>query len=125
MCGCGPYLFFFSSRRRHTRCALVTGVQTCALPIYPACPIAAVAYLTNAGDAKSWGIEAEYSQGFDLGEGNGRLALSGSRQEGKVKSGRYDGLDLAQVPDWLASATLNLRYPVPKDVALTRHVLIR
>src|SRR3546814_8177440 len=26
---------FFSSRRRHTRCALVTGVQTCALPIYP------------------------------------------------------------------------------------------
>src|SRR3546814_9159087 len=29
MCVC----FFFSSRRRHTRCALVTGVQTCALPI--------------------------------------------------------------------------------------------
>src|SRR3546814_934806 len=26
-------LFFFSSRRRHTRCALVTGVQTSALPI--------------------------------------------------------------------------------------------
>src|SRR3546814_10759724 len=29
------YFFFFSSRRRHTRCALVTGVQTCALPIFP------------------------------------------------------------------------------------------
>src|SRR3546814_6741349 len=30
----GFYLyFFFSSRRRHTRCALVTGFQTCALPI--------------------------------------------------------------------------------------------
>src|SRR3546814_6596456 len=28
-------VFFFSSRRRHTRCALVTGVQTCALPIFP------------------------------------------------------------------------------------------
>src|SRR3546814_652436 len=28
--------FFFSSRRRHTRCALVTGVQTCALPILAA-----------------------------------------------------------------------------------------
>src|SRR3546814_9133950 len=26
-------VFFVSSRRRHTRCALVTGVQTCALPI--------------------------------------------------------------------------------------------
>src|SRR3546814_5230707 len=29
--------FFFSSRRRHTRCALVTGVQTCALPISRQC----------------------------------------------------------------------------------------
>src|SRR3546814_3423867 len=29
------FVFFFSSRRRHTRCALVTGVQTCALPIFP------------------------------------------------------------------------------------------
>src|SRR3546814_8688881 len=29
-------VFFFSSRRRHTRCALVTGVQTCALPIFRA-----------------------------------------------------------------------------------------
>src|SRR3546814_18966581 len=37
MIGSSVYLvfcFFFSSRRRHTRCALVTGVQTCALPIY-------------------------------------------------------------------------------------------
>src|SRR3546814_15605394 len=33
---CSGYMliFFFSSRRRHTSCALVTGVQTCALPIY-------------------------------------------------------------------------------------------
>src|SRR3546814_10662328 len=30
----GVCFFFFSSRRRHTRCALVTGVQTCALPIF-------------------------------------------------------------------------------------------
>src|SRR3546814_11999637 len=32
---CSRIFFFFSSRRRHTRCALVTGVQTCALPIWP------------------------------------------------------------------------------------------
>src|SRR3546814_3038719 len=31
-------IVFFSSRRRHTRCALVTGVQTCALPISRARP---------------------------------------------------------------------------------------
>src|SRR3546814_5751508 len=35
---CVYFVFFFSSRRRHTRCALVTGVQTCALPIYLARP---------------------------------------------------------------------------------------
>src|SRR3546814_6459463 len=29
----GFFFFLFSSRRRHTRCALVTGFQTCALPI--------------------------------------------------------------------------------------------
>src|SRR3546814_16458658 len=34
MIGAFNILFFFSRRRRHTRCALVTGVQTCALPIY-------------------------------------------------------------------------------------------
>src|SRR3546814_2846109 len=34
------YVFFFSSRRRHTRCALVTGVQTCALPICSGYPCA-------------------------------------------------------------------------------------
>src|SRR3546814_3320051 len=42
-------LFFFSSRRRHTRCALVTGVQTCALPIF------------GAGDRR-------LASGIDLGE---------------------------------------------------------
>src|SRR3546814_5238124 len=31
------FCFFFSSRRRHTSCALVTGVQTCALPISTPC----------------------------------------------------------------------------------------
>src|SRR3546814_17513369 len=35
---CTCFIFFFSSRRRHTRCALVTGVQTCALPIFGAQP---------------------------------------------------------------------------------------
>src|SRR3546814_8027413 len=31
---CVKFWFLFASRRRHTRCALVTGVQTCALPIW-------------------------------------------------------------------------------------------
>src|SRR3546814_9298289 len=41
--------FFFSSRRRHTRCALVTGVQTCALPILESFAIRA-----GSGGAGRW-----------------------------------------------------------------------
>src|SRR3546814_6499677 len=39
--------FFFSSRRRHTRCALVTGVQTCALPIFTITSAATTAFWTG------------------------------------------------------------------------------
>src|SRR3546814_8655416 len=39
---------FFSSRRRHTRCALVTGVQTCALPIL-------IVMLVIGGRSSTWG----------------------------------------------------------------------
>src|SRR3546814_2167842 len=46
------YVFFFSSRRRHTRCALVTGVQTCALPIY-GIATEAVAPVTDANGSIS------------------------------------------------------------------------
>src|SRR3546814_2067876 len=41
-------MFFFSSRRRHTRCALVTGVQTCALPIFDGM---SVTLIRQAGDS--------------------------------------------------------------------------
>src|SRR3546814_4724518 len=37
--GCDVAVFVVSSRRRHTRCAVVTGVQTCALPIYGTDPL--------------------------------------------------------------------------------------
>src|SRR3546814_670896 len=51
--------FFFSSRRRHTSCALVTGVQTCALPIYsrrlalPALWVLAAASMSNPALAQT------------------------------------------------------------------------
>src|SRR3546814_10115775 len=46
-------VFFFSSRRRHTRCALVTGVQTCALPISPTRRPSAPALPESAATTKS------------------------------------------------------------------------
>src|SRR3546814_16848787 len=45
------FYFFFSIRRRHTRCALVTGVQTCALPILTR----PHAITLDLGDVRSFG----------------------------------------------------------------------
>src|SRR3546814_2317380 len=76
VCGSTVYLFFFSSRRRHTRCALVTGVQTCALPISPgilrglaaaAGKSAAVERLT--GSLTVDGLLAGWSPPFAMAEG--------------------------------------------------------
>src|SRR3546814_13155380 len=50
---CVFILFFFSSRRRHTRCALVTGVQTCALPISMA---AAMILVVDNYDSFTWNL---------------------------------------------------------------------
>src|SRR3546814_20649052 len=59
--------FFFSSRRRHTRCALVTGVQTCALPI--------------CGEAMAFGNLGQLAAtGSGAANGSGMFAVSpGSR----------------------------------------------
>src|SRR3546814_14588277 len=49
--------FFFSSRRRHTRCALVTGVQTCALPIcsiYPTGPAVLLNIVSSLQQQVDW-----------------------------------------------------------------------
>src|SRR3546814_3495844 len=58
-------VFFFSSRRRHTRCALETGVQTCALPI---CERRAVKQgARRPGDLD---VIARRSDAFDLVDGH-------------------------------------------------------
>src|SRR3546814_2417164 len=49
-------MFFFSSRRRHTRCALVTGVQTCALPICAMYDISLFDILRNLLLAARWTV---------------------------------------------------------------------
>src|SRR3546814_10019595 len=52
--------FFFTSRRRHTRCALVTGVQTCALPILELEEFRAVRQRAGFGEADR--REARYAR---------------------------------------------------------------
>src|SRR3546814_8406147 len=75
--------FFFSSRRRHTRCALVTGVQTCALPISARRP--AIARAPRAADRKRMivalkgdgdPLAADYDKARDRAEAAARIARS-------------------------------------------------
>src|SRR3546814_6743864 len=58
---CHCYLFF-ASRRRHTSCALVTGVQTCALPIWGRIDLA----LTVLRPNEEWRQELFYTEGYSL-----------------------------------------------------------
>ena len=68
------------------------------------------ALLTNAGDAHSYGVEAELTYIHRLQNGTLRMTLGASAQDGEVTSGQYDGLTLPQVPEFLGSVTLNYRH---------------
>src|SRR3546814_1787540 len=68
--------FFFSSRRRHTRCALVTGVQTCALPI-SSTTIAALQTAVVAAQTLA-------NQNLVLSRINGVQAAAGRSEERRV-----------------------------------------
>src|SRR3546814_6077433 len=64
--------FFFSSRRRHTRCALVTGVQTCALPIWTC-----IAIRPFGGDhGKRTIIDGRTRSADAIGRGTGKVAAN-------------------------------------------------
>src|SRR3546814_5054314 len=68
-------MFFFSSRRRHTRCALVTGVQTCALPIY-------AEDIREEGFTDLGEVIRSLPQNFDGGQNPGAVNTSSSLGSG-------------------------------------------
>src|SRR3546814_9619786 len=75
-------MFFFSSRRRHTRCALVTGVQTCALPILK---IVAASALKALGDGTAivvGAVEIAADLVVRVWGGNGTITIGGHDFEG-------------------------------------------
>src|SRR3546814_5033193 len=77
---CFFYFFFVSSRRRHTSCALVTGVQTCALPIYT--PSVVLKRLTSACLGLLGGVEGRNTSSSSSTAGGGiTTAFSGSTRE--------------------------------------------
>src|SRR3546814_2002545 len=88
--------FFFSSRRRHTRCALVTGVQTCALPIWVVTRRGQVhlgmATQTDAGLMVPVIRNAQERNVWQLATEIGRLAEAA--RTGKAKSDELSGSTL-------------------------------
>src|SRR3546814_307691 len=66
--------FFFSSRRRHTRCALVTGVQTCALPIFINYTSGVTSRLTTSTEETASFTTLDAVVRYDTGDGNGFLS---------------------------------------------------
>src|SRR3546814_16514007 len=75
--------FFFVSIRRHTTCSLVTGVHTCALPIWRPAPPAL------PGDVAP-GPGTELLTATDRGSGHGASKLERGRP-GRERNGRYRG----------------------------------
>src|SRR3546814_16674169 len=87
------FSFFFSSRRRQTRCALVTGVQTCALPIsrrrpraHPARNLTMRSTKPRYGDRKSVVSGKSVSVRVDLG---GRRIIKKKKKHNTTDSGSY------------------------------------
>src|SRR3546814_2082682 len=122
---CSTY-FFFSSRRRHTSCALVTGVQTCALPIATidhARADAHVILFERAGEIGQ--VQPKCSKPLDVGNdlkllhmaadrldaGNARRILQQRRDDPVLRGaqiGRLIGLADKPVALWRAVTAIRL-----------------
>src|SRR3546814_16886723 len=74
---------FFSSRRRHTRCALVTGVQTCALPILFYIDVNVNIFLMQLGRARTLSLQKP----FALSLSKGRSSFSGIKEKNGASTG--------------------------------------
>src|SRR3546814_2310014 len=77
-------LFFFSSRRRHTRCALVTGVQTCALPI---CFGSQLVTDSDRSEQAAVVLDEDHGAAFALQVLHGEVQLVGGDEPGLPETG--------------------------------------
>src|SRR3546814_9444829 len=103
------YLFCFSSRRRHTRCALVTGVQTCALPILHFSRVGIDFDQARDADGNPEGHSGDDAPAFLKGAGgqwkiqNGRIAI-GTGDFRQIPKMRPMGIGWLEYPAWVGSS---------------------
>src|SRR3546814_3905157 len=82
-------MLVFASRRRHTRCALVTGVQTCALPISR--------LAVGARHAGDHGVEDAVAGGGGVGLADAAQGGRVDRQAGRGDAHAFQALELVEV----------------------------
>src|SRR3546814_5024176 len=100
MCVC-DVIFFFSSRRRHTRCALVTGVQTCALPISD--------WLSATGGIR-YSVEKRRLDTQSFGTATGALQFAGDQHRRYSQWTPKIGLEAKPLRDVLVYASYSKGY---------------
>src|SRR3546814_5484393 len=102
---CLVRFFFFSSRRRHTSCALVTGVQTCALPISD---------ITGAGATFPYPIYSKWAEAYKAASGVGlnyqSIGSGGGIKQIKAKTVDFGASDMPLKADDLQEAGL-MQFP--------------
>src|SRR3546814_11552276 len=102
--------FFFSSRRRHTICALVTGVQTCALPIC-------------VEDVKTWGFDTSEEEDFF----EWPISVFKPEMRFKTVSARYVRVKILKMvaPPAINAFEINERYSRYGASHLSRRIQVR
>src|SRR3546814_5348923 len=130
--------FFFSSNRRHTRCALVTGVQTCALPILAVLMNQVMANTTassalacrgaSARGAWAWTLAAEASACLGVeawSSASSRLAVAGSEAFSGIPTNRCRAAQLRQAVRQPHSTASKAERGTPTVLAKPAHKVIQ
>ena len=111
-----PFYGAVAAYLTHIDDVIVLDNNGCA-PSNPVCPITGTNFVSNAGQGRIWGVEAEAVSRFGWLGGGVTARASASRQSGEFTAGLYEGRKVPQLPAWTVAANLDYRRPVGVLVA--------
>src|SRR3546814_6515630 len=112
---------FFSSRRRHTICALVTGVQSCALPIcLPESVLGAIG-LGGACGPRAGGLPAIAGANADADPTNSRLPIDNRFVTGSLNRGYGTGINFTNTRNFGFTGTVDIDLGGPALKSITAY----